>query len=189
MITGLIPIRKQTKQFKWWSSSLWYTYSLFSTFSVKQSCVWHVIIFRIPKIQCIAGWTILLWSTGNQIVGEVHVAQTRNSFISGLPFFLLFFFYLQITDFKLSIDVAIDNEQQMTIFKRIIHLYTCISDKACKGSDILNDDKVRHFHFEYYNSILYILREIRRCFIWITLVFYMKNVYRYTHESLFIIVF
>lgn len=40
----------------------------------------------------------------------------------GIPF-LLACLQLQITYFKLSIDVAIDNEQEVTmIFKRIIHL-------------------------------------------------------------------
>lgn len=53
--------------------------------------------------------------------------------------FLLACLQLQITYFKLSIDVAIDNEQEVTmIFKRIIQ-ETCISDKACKGSDILKE--------------------------------------------------
>lgn len=48
-------------------------------------------------------------------------AQTRNSFSP----FLLACLHLQITDFKLSIDVVMDNEHQVTmIFKRIIHLYT-----------------------------------------------------------------
>lgn len=42
----------------------------------------------------------------------------------GIPF-LLACLHLQITYFKLSIDVALDNEQEVTmIFKRIIHLYT-----------------------------------------------------------------
>lgn len=75
LFKGLIRIRQQTKQFNWWPSSLRYTYSLFSTFPVEQSFVWHVITFRIPKIQYIAGWTILLWCIGNQIARKVCTNQ------------------------------------------------------------------------------------------------------------------
>lgn len=72
---GLIRILQKTKQFNWCSPSLQYTYSLFSTFPMTQSRVWHVITFRIPKIQYIAGWTILLWCIGNQIARKVCTNQ------------------------------------------------------------------------------------------------------------------
>lgn len=140
---------------------LLFIFNFFSKTVLRVTC--HYIQNPQNTMHCRVNHFVMIYWKSNSLRSTCSTNQEFLYF--WLALFFIIFFYLQITDFKLSIDVAIDNEQQMTIFKRIIHLYTCISDKACKGSDILNDDKVRHFHFEYYNSILYILREIRRCFI------------------------